>query len=89
MQAPRDENRVPTLMGTLNTDGETPQTICADSSSHALCVNDSTTGSDNGGNHAVRDENRVPVLMATSSVDGVTPVAVYADEDKNLLINSN
>jgi len=87
--ARRDNNGVPTLLGTLNTDGSTPVPIAADPTNHSLSVDDGSTGSDNGGVNAPRDQNHVPALLAISSVDGVTPVVVYADEDGNLLIDSN
>lgn len=87
--APRDENSVPVLLGTLDSDGATPTPVQADPTTHALSVSDDTTGSDNGPTNAPRDENSVPALMAVSSVDGVTPVVVYADLNGNLLINSS
>lgn len=87
-QASRDQNNVPTLLGALSTDGITPTKVKADPTSHALKVDDNTTGTDHGRNVAVRDQNFVPVLMAVSSVDGVTPVEVYADSSGNLLIDS-
>ncbi len=87
--APRDENFVPTLLAALNTDGVTPKEVAVNPTTHALKVDDDTTGSDNGVPNAVRDGNFVPVLMAVSSDDGVTPVEVYADSSGNLLIDSN
>lgn len=87
--ASKDQNGISTLLGTLDSDGETIVPICADSSSHALCVSDGTMGSDNGPIDAPRDQNSVPALLAVSSVDGITPVVVYADSDGNLLIDSN
>lgn len=87
--APRDNNNVPVLLGTLNSDGETTIAVKADSSLHALMVDDNTTGSDNGPSAAPRDQNFIPALMAVSSVDGVTPVVVYADSNGNLLIDSH
>lgn len=89
MNASRDENNITALIATLGTDGETIVRILADPSTHALEVDDDTTGLDNGPVDALRDENNVPVLMAVSSVDGVTPVAVYVDSNGNLLIDSN
>ena len=80
MNAQRDENNVPTIIGVLNTDGSTIVPIKAD---------DNTTGSDNGPNRALHDDNFVPTILAVSSVDGVTPVAVYTDSSGNLLIDSN
>lgn len=88
-EAPRDENRVPALLATLNTDGVTPIAVKVNSNTHALKAVDASTGSDNGRTIAARDENRVPVLMAVSSADGITPVEVYADVDGSLLIDSN
>lgn len=89
MEASRDENSVPTLLGTLDTDGKTPVRILANPANGALSVSNGTTGSDNGPDNAPRDANNVPALLAVSSVDGVTPVVVYADEDGNLLIDDN
>ena len=86
--ASRDENNVPTLLGVLNSDGQTTIRVQANSN-HRLEVSDGTTGSDNGPVNAERDENSVPTLMAVSSVDGVTPVAVYADSSGHLLIDTN
>jgi len=87
--ASRDENRVPTLLGTLNTDGTTIVPIKVNSLTNKISVSDGISGSDNGPVDALRDENRVPTLIAVSSVDGVTPVVVYADSSGNLLINQN
>lgn len=87
--AERDDNNVPTLLGVLNTNGSTLVRVKAGAVTHALAVDDASTGSDNGPSNALRDENFVPALLAVSSVDGVTPVVVYADADGNLLIDSN
>lgn len=86
--AGRDNNRVPTIIGALETDGRTIVRILADETSHELFADDDTDGSDYGVLNGVRDENRVPVLMAVSSVDGVTPVEVYADLEGSLLVKS-
>lgn len=83
--AKRDQNRVPVLLGALNTNGITIVPIQANSATNALKVSNGTTGSDNGTVNAERDQNRIPVLLAVSSDDGVTPVEVYADSDGNLL----
>lgn len=87
-QAPRDQNRVPALLGTLNTDGVTPTVVLADPSNHAIKVNDDTTGSDMGGHNAVRDQNRVPVLLAVSSADGRTIIPIYANSSGQLMVQS-
>lgn len=86
----RDENSVPTKTALSNADGETILRVKADPTTHALNVNDDTTGSDLSGDIAARDENSVPVMLAVSSADGVTPVPLYIDSvTGKLLINSN
>lgn len=86
--APRDENQIPTIMGTLNTDGSTPTPIKVNATNNSLKVEDNSTGSDLSGDVAYRDENRVPVLIAVSSSDGITPVPIYATSEGKLLIDS-
>ena len=86
--AQRDENNITTLIGALETDGETIVPIQAEVTGFLL-VDDSTTGTDHGGTVAPRDANYVPVLIAVSSVDGVTPVVIYADATGKLLVESN
>lgn len=88
-EARKDGNMVPTLLGTLNTDGETPTLIAADPTSHGLEIEDNTTGSDLSDDIASRDNNGEPVLMAVSSSDGITPVAVYANASNQILIDSS
>lgn len=85
----RDENYVPVAGGVLNSDGVTPTPLEADPTSHALDIDDDTTGSDNSGNNAYRDNNYVTTLIATSESDGKTPVPLYVDSNGNLLIDSN
>ena len=87
--AKRDENRITTLIGALNTDGKTPQLICAVPTLHNLCVIDDTTGSDFSVENDPRDENRVPVAMAVSEDDDETPVPLYASNLMQLLIDSH
>ncbi len=86
--SPRDNNFVATLRAALNTDGKTVVNVCADASTHSLCISDGTTGSDHGVPTAQRDNDRIPVLLAVSASDGVTPVEIYADVTGNLLIKS-
>lgn len=89
MQAARDENNIPTLIGASSDDGTTPITVYADPDTHGIAVDDNTTGSDNGRAVAYRDDNGVPVLLAVSSDDGVTPIEVYVDPvTHKLLIDS-
>lgn len=86
--AERDENNVPTLLGALESDGDTLVRICVQPSVHALCVSDGTTGTNHGPAAAPRDENYIPALIAVSSADGVTPVVVYATSDGKLLVKT-
>lgn len=83
--APRDNNRVPVLLGTLNTDGLTVVPVKVNASTHGIKISNGTSGSDNGRGTAVRDDNRVPVLLGVSSADGTTPIEVYVDSSGNLL----
>lgn len=89
ISAPRDENHVPTILGTLNTDGITPVSIKVSPSTFGIKVDDNTTGSDHPATTAARDANRVPTIWGVSSADGVTPVSIYTDSSGNLLIDSN
>lgn len=82
----KDNNGVPTLLGTLNTDGKTPINLVARASDHSMMITDGTTGSNNGNGN--RDNNMVPVAFAVSSSDGITPVALYVDSSGNLLVKS-
>lgn len=86
--AKRDQNSVPTLLGTLNTDGKTIVLAVVNPVNNGIQINDGTTGSDFGPINTLRDENDIPALMAVSSVDGVTPVAVYFDSTGKILTQS-
>jgi len=90
--AGHDENARPTLIGVSNVDGVTIEQVTADPSTHALIVDDGTTGSDLGNNNGVAllDENSVSVLMAESSAGDGTLVEVYVnDSTGHLLVNSH
>lgn len=84
----RDENGVPTLIAAKNTDGATIMRLRADSSTHALSVDDGTAGTDKGPTNDLRDENGATCLMAVSSSDGQTPVILYTDANNLLLLKS-
>ena len=84
----RDDNRVPAILGVLNTDGTTPTRIAVTSDHHILQVSDGSTGSDLGNDVAVRDDNRIATWIAVSSSDGSTPVTLYVNSSNQLLINS-
>lgn len=89
-QARKDQNYVSTRLATSNADGTTPLNLQANPTTHALDVDDGTTGSDLSGDIAARDQNHIPVILAVSEVDGVTPVAVYIDSStKKLLVDSS
>lgn len=93
-----DSNSVATLTGALDSTGASIVKIKADPSTHVLHIDDDTTGSDHGPDHALRDENSRPTLLAVSSVtatvggvnyvQNVTPVVVYSTSDGALKIDS-
>lgn len=85
--AKRDENNVSTILGILNSDGQTVRPVIANPTTKALGVNNNNTGSNNGPDRALRDENFVPTLLAVSSADGETPIALYVDSEGKLLID--
>lgn len=85
--AKRDENNVPSILGILQTDGETVTPVNVNPVNHGLSVDNNTTGSDNGPAGALKDENFVPTLLAVSEVDGTTVVPLYVDADGKLLID--
>jgi hypothetical protein len=87
MDAKRDENNIPAILGVLNTDGTTVQAIEANPTTHSLSVDNNTTGTDQGPDYALRDENFVPTLLAVSSADGETLVPLYVDANGKLLID--
>jgi len=89
ISTPRDNNGIPTMLGTLNTDGITPVSIKINPSNNALKVDDNTTGTGFSSSSSQRDANRVPALWAVSSSDGVTPIYIATDSNGNLLIDSN
>lgn len=84
----RDENYIPLMLALLNTDGSTPTPLKATPSTNILDNDDGSTGSDNGGDHAIRDDNRIPGMIAVSEVDGITPVALYGNSSGKLLTDS-
>jgi len=89
-QARKDNNKVNTMLGTLNSDGVTPTLIKADPSTHVLVITDNTTGTDQSSvKSAKRDDNYVPALLVASEADGITPVQLYVNSSGQLLIDSN
>ncbi len=75
ISAPRDDNRIPTLMGTSSADGETPVVLYADPTTHRLYV-DLT-----GGGTTTVDAGTTTTLSAGSSAtvvnSGTTTNAVF------------
>ena len=88
MNAKLDQNRIPVLLGALNTNGVTPTPIEVTASLNALNVSNGLSGTDHGTTNAQRDQNRVPVLIGVSASDGITPCEVYSDSNGNLLVRS-
>jgi hypothetical protein len=85
--APRDENRVTTMMALSDANGTTIKNVPVNvANNNALKVSDALTGSDFGGLPAPRDGNYVPVLMGVSAADGITPVAIYGDATTGALL---
>jgi len=84
-----DENSNPTITGLLNTNGQTITRVVANAGTHAMAIDDGTTGSDNGGSAGDYDENGRPTIFAVSSADGETLVALYVDASGNLLVDSS
>lgn len=87
VSTPRDNNRVPTLLATLSTDGVTVKPVRVQAN-HSLCTSDGTTGSSFASTSADRDDNRVTALWGVSSVDGITPTAIYCDSNGSILIQT-
>lgn len=84
-----DQNSNPAIIALLNTNGTTITRIECDPSTHALSIDDNTTGSDNGGNAADFDENGRTTLFAESSDGDGVLVALYVNSDGELLIDSS
>ena len=88
INAYRDENSVPTMIGVLNTDGVSIVRNQIDPSTHRLLVSNGTNGTDHGTVNAQRDENSAHCLVAVSSGDGQAPITLYLDSNGRLLIKS-
>lgn len=80
-QAPRDQNRVPTLLGTSNADGVTPVTIYADPVTHRLLIDAAGGGTGtvtdvsvvtaNGFAGTVADPTTTPAITLSTTVTGI------------------
>lgn len=77
-QAPRDQNRVPTLLcGVSSADGTTLIPITIDSVTGEVLIqveNSDAQGAVTNREIAYRDDNRVPVILGLSDDDGTTKV---------------
>ena len=88
-EAKRDNNYIPTMIGTLQTDGVTPALVKASPTTHVVDSEDADTGSEaDARNTAPRDNNYITTIMAASSADGITPIPIYIDTSGCLLIKS-
>ena len=87
-EAKRDNNRQPTLLGTLQSDGLTPTLLKVNPTNGAVKVVDGATGTASTLVDAPRDNNRVTAMMGVSSTDGKTPVPMAVDVNGNWLIQS-
>lgn len=85
MEAKRDNNYVPTWLGTLNTDGQTP--IRVEVIGHSLAIAFGITGTNLSGENDIRDKNRVTAIMGVSSDDGKTPTEIYTNSSGAVLID--
>ncbi len=88
-EAKVDNNRITTILGTSNLNGETPLNPLANPSTHVLQTDDASTGSDLSDDIASRDNNMNTVILGVSETDGVTPVAIYVNSSGQLLIDSS
>lgn len=85
---PRDNNRIPMLLATNNTDGKTVVSIIADPSSHRIRALDGVSGSSLSFENSQKDDNRVSAIWGVSSSDGITPIPIYCDSTGKLLTQS-
>lgn len=83
-----DQNSVKTLIGTLQSDGQTIVRIKVNPSTGALKISDGTSGTASSRITASRDENGHTSLMGVSSADGVTPILIAVDSSGNILTKS-
>ncbi|TXG77190.1 hypothetical protein E6Q11_03155 [Candidatus Dojkabacteria bacterium] len=95
----KDENGSNTITGVDSSNGTTIRRALADPSTHALAVENNTTGTNYGPAIAPKDENEVTTFWAVASrtvtsngidyVEGITPVPIYIDSSGQVLIDSN
>lgn len=83
-----DENNIPTVLGTLQSDGQTTIPLNINPTNNAAKVIDDTTGTASTRINAPRDGNFKPAWIGVSSTDMITPIPVAIDSSGNLLIKS-
>ena len=84
----KDQNQIPVMLGISSSDRVTPTLTTVDPITHALRVDDGTTGGSLSVGIASRDKNTVTTMIVASSTDGATPVELYVNSSGKLLINS-
>lgn len=89
ISTPRDNNGIATLVGTLDSDGNTVTSIKVNPTNHSLKVNNDITGNSFSTPDSQRDANRVPAIWGVSSVDGITPIYIAVNSSGELLIDSS
>lgn len=83
-----DGNHVPTLAGTLQSDGTTYVPIKVNPTNKAVKVLDNSTGTASTRIIAPRDGNAKVAWMGVSSSDMTTLIPIAADSNGNLLVQS-
>lgn len=85
----KDQNSV-SVITALSDSNQTVLMVYANPATHALVVDDGTSGSDLGYEQSVKDANGVNSLLGASNSDGLTPVPLYANSSTNgLKVNSH
>lgn len=84
-----DENGRESITALLNTDGLTITRVEANALTNGLKVDDSSLGSDAGGNPNTLDDNFRPIFFAESSDGDGTLVPLYVNSSGELLVDSN
>lgn len=83
-----DDNNVPTILGTLQSDGRTLINLKINPTNGAVKYDDGTTGTASTRTTAGRDENNKTAWIGVSSADNFTPVPVAFDSSGNILMKS-
>lgn len=89
--APIDSSNRPAIICASSLDGTTIVPIKSNPSTHAITVDDNTTGSNNGNNNGVAmlDENSNQVWIAESSAGNGAIVEIYGNASNGkVLVNS-